>query len=73
MAQRPLLPATAPKTYAELKRGVEAALLTGQRNVEQAKVRTYWETGRLIHEHVLLFRDRGGCGREENLRRSMLA
>lgn len=62
MAQRPLSSATAPKTYAELKRGVEAALLTGQRNVEQAKVRTYWETGRLIHEHVLLFRDRGGYG-----------
>jgi endonuclease YncB( thermonuclease family) len=51
-----------PKTYAELRRGVEAALLTGQRNIEQAKVRTYWETGRLIQEHLRLNTGRADYG-----------
>src|ERR1019366_8589481 len=48
------IPAAAPKTYAELKRRVEEALLTGQRRVEAARVLTYFETGRLINAHVLL-------------------
>jgi hypothetical protein len=61
---RALTPASAPKTYAELRRGVEEALLTGQRNIEQAKVRTYWETGRLIDAHVLLNAARAGYGEQ---------
>jgi endonuclease YncB( thermonuclease family) len=51
-----------PQTYAELRRAVEQTLIQGQRQVEAAKVRTYWETGRLIHEHVLLFKDRADYG-----------
>ena len=31
-------------------------MIEGQLAVEHAKVRTYWETGRLIKEHVLLFK-----------------
>jgi hypothetical protein len=40
MATRALISATAPRTYAELKRGVEETLLAGQRRVELAKVLT---------------------------------
>jgi endonuclease YncB( thermonuclease family) len=51
-----------PKTYAELRRRVEAVLLTGRRQVEEAWVSTYHETGRLIHEHVLLKEKRADYG-----------
>ena len=51
-----------PRTYAELRHGVEETLLTGQRRIEEAKVRTYWETGRLIHEHLLGYEDRADYG-----------
>ncbi len=54
--------APAPRTYAELRRGVEATLLHGQRLIERAKVRTYWETGRLIQQHLLLNADRAAYG-----------
>jgi endonuclease YncB( thermonuclease family) len=60
------MPATAlapvPKTYAELRRAVELTLFKGQQAVELARVRTYHETGRLIHEHVLLFKERADYG-----------
>ena len=36
---------TAHHTYPELRRAVEQTLLAGQRAIERAKVRTYWETG----------------------------
>src|SRR3954471_14773096 len=52
----------APSIYAELKRGVEEALFRGQRRVEQARVLTYFETGRLINEHVRLTGERAGYG-----------
>jgi endonuclease YncB( thermonuclease family) len=42
-----------PRTYAELRRGVEQVIFSGRAKVEEAWVRTYHETGRLIHEHVL--------------------
>lgn len=57
----PSVPA-APRTYAELKRSVEDALVRGLQRVEGAKLRTYWETGRLIHEHLFLFRERADYG-----------
>lgn len=53
-----------PRTYAELRRQVEAALLIGQRKIEEAKVHTYWETGRLIHQHLLLHQERAEYGAE---------
>jgi len=37
-------------------------MVQGQRAIEQAKVRTYHETGRLIREHVLLFKERADYG-----------
>ena len=62
MAKRAITPAIIPKTYAELRRAVELTLFKGQQAVELARVRTYHETGRLIHEHVLLFKDRADYG-----------
>jgi len=38
-----------PKTYAELRRRVEAVFVTGRRQVEEAWVNTHHETGQLIH------------------------
>ena len=57
-------PASAPPTYAELKRLVEETLITGQRQVEQAKLRTYWETGRHISDHLMVHRERAEYGRQ---------
>ena len=52
------------RTYAELRRGVQAALLQGQREIEAAKVHTYWKTGRLISEHLQLHERRPEYGKE---------
>ncbi|HUR58504.1 MAG TPA: DUF1016 N-terminal domain-containing protein [Opitutaceae bacterium] len=60
MAER-ALPA-APDTYAQLKRLVEDTLLAGQRRIEQAKIRTYWEAGRHIDAHLFAHRDRAEYG-----------
>ena len=37
-------------------------MVEGQQAVEQANVRTYWETGRLIKEHAQLFKERADHG-----------
>ena len=58
----PVLPYAPPATYAVLRRDVEATLLTGRLRIDQAWVRTYWETGRLINDHVLLNKDRANYG-----------
>ena len=51
-----------PQTYAELKRAVEVTMIKGQQEVDLAKVHTCHETGRLINEHVLLFKERADHG-----------
>ncbi len=51
-----------PRTYAELRREVEAVLLAGREKIEIAWVQTYHETGRLIQEHCLLFKARADYG-----------
>lgn len=51
-----------PRTYAELRRGVEEVVFAGRARIEAAWLRTYHETGRLIHEHLLLNRDRADYG-----------
>jgi endonuclease YncB( thermonuclease family) len=58
MPQNTLVSRPVPKTYAALRRAVEIAMIRGQREADLAKVRSYHETGRLIHAHVLLFKDR---------------
>lgn len=62
MTTRAPTAAFVPKTYAELRRAVETTMIRGQREADLAKVRTYHETGRLIHEHVLLFKERANYG-----------
>lgn len=51
-----------PQTYAALRRTVEDVIIKGQRAAELAKVRTYHETGRIIREHVLVYKDRADYG-----------
>ena len=60
MAERSIPPV--PKTYAELLRRVKATIFAGQRAVDFAWVQTFHETGRLIHCHVLLKKDRADRG-----------
>lgn len=60
MSSRPLAPT--PRTYVQLRDAVIAVAVKGRQAVELAKLRTYHETGRLINEHILLFRDRADYG-----------
>jgi len=39
-------------TYAALRKKVEEVLLLGQQRIQEAKVQTYWNTGRYINEHL---------------------
>lgn len=38
--------------YVKLRDAVRKTLLLGRQRIEQEKVRTYWETGRLLNQHV---------------------
>ncbi|MBA4137559.1 MAG: hypothetical protein C0518_09610 [Opitutus sp.] len=49
----PVSRVSAPATYAELKKAVEAVVFKGRQQIEQAWIQTYHETGRLINEHIL--------------------
>ena len=55
-------PAAVPKSYAELRRGVEAVVIKGRQEIDRAWVRTYHEAGRLIVEHLLQNKDRADYG-----------
>lgn len=55
-------PTPTPKTYAELRDAVLAVVVKGRAAIDQAWVGTCHETGRLINEHVLLFRERANYG-----------
>ncbi len=56
------------EAYVELKRRVREALVRGRERaqdaVEREKVRTSWEIGRLIHEHILLHKERADYGKQ---------
>jgi endonuclease YncB( thermonuclease family) len=43
---------------------VKKTLIEGQARIEAQRVRTYWETGRLIHAHILQNKDRAEYGAE---------
>jgi hypothetical protein len=62
MPSRALTAPDVPRTYTDLRRAVELTMIRGQREADLAKVRTYHETGRLIHEHVPLFKERADYG-----------
>ncbi len=49
---------TKSTSYSTLRKQVEQTLLAGQRKIEQAKVQTYWQTGKLISDHILRFDSR---------------
>jgi len=51
-----------PKTYAQLRDAVVAVVVKGREAIDRAWLETYHETGRLINEHVLLFKDRADYG-----------
>ncbi len=50
--------------YETLKKKVRETFLAGRQRIEQEKVRTYWQTGKLIHEHILRHKERADYGRQ---------
>lgn len=54
----------ANSTYSQLLNRVRMILIEGQKRIEAQRVRTYWETGRIIHEHILKYKDRADYGSE---------
>jgi hypothetical protein len=38
--------------YAALRKQVHQTLLVGQKEIERAKVQTYWRTGKIINDHI---------------------
>lgn len=62
MAKRKLTPKFIPETYAELRDAVLAVVNKGRREIEQAWVQTYHDTGRLIHDHLLFKQARAAYG-----------
>ena len=62
MSERTITSASAPRTYAELRRSVEDVIFAGRARIEEAWLRTYHDTGHLIHEHLLLHQDRADFG-----------
>jgi endonuclease YncB( thermonuclease family) len=57
-------------SYAVLRKKVEETLLLGQQRIEEAKVQTYWQTGRYINEHVRVNGGRAEYGKKVTLRLS---
>ncbi len=51
-------------TYLTLLKRVREALVEGQRRIEEERVRTYWETGKLIQADILKNADRAEYGTE---------
>ena len=51
-------------SYPELRSHVKETLLLGLRRIEGEKLRTYWETGKLIQTHILGHKDRADYGRQ---------
>ncbi len=52
------IPSVAHPAYAKLRSAVHKTLLLGQKQIEQAKVRTYYETGKHIQEHIARYGSR---------------
>lgn len=57
-------------SYAQLREKVRETLLEGQRKIEEAKVQTYWQTGKHIYEHILHYQHRANYGEEVMVRLS---
>lgn len=56
------------KTYSSLRSQIRKTISAGKaralKAVERERVRTAWQVGRLIHEHILLKKDRAAYGKE---------
>ena len=63
---KPKVPSNKLSIYSELLKQVRRTLAQGRERaadaVEREKVRTSWETGKLIHEHILLNQERAEYG-----------
>lgn len=55
-------PLSIPRTYADLRQSVLSVVFKGRRQIDRAWLLTYHETGRLIHEHLLLNKARANYG-----------
>lgn len=51
-------------SYTSLREQVRETLLEGQQKIERQKVLTYWHTGKLIKEHLLLNKNRADLGKK---------
>ncbi len=54
--------------YSLLLQRVRKVLIEGQRRIEEARVRTYWETGHVIRDDILKHKERAGYGKRIVLR-----
>ena len=50
------------KDYPTLRKKVHDTLLLGQQRIEEAKVLTYWQAGKLISDHILHYEHRENYG-----------
>jgi hypothetical protein len=50
--------------YPVLLARVRETFILGQQKAEELKVQTYWEAGRLIHEHLRHHQDQAGYGKQ---------
>jgi endonuclease YncB( thermonuclease family) len=57
-----------PNGYTTLLNRVKKILIEGLRRIEAQRVRTYWETGKLIHTDILKNKGRAGYGDQVVLR-----
>ncbi len=57
-------------TYETLRKRVRETLLIGQAKIEQEKIRTYWETGKLINDFILKGKEYAERGSEVILKLS---
>ncbi len=51
-----------PSSYIQLLHDVRKTLLDGQARIESQRVRTYWQTGQHIAQHILKYSDRAQYG-----------
>lgn len=60
----PQSPAISKDGYSQLLNRVKKVLIEGQARIEAERVRTYWETGRIIHTDILKNKDRAEYGKD---------
>jgi len=51
-------------SYAVLRQRIRERLLLGQRRIEEEKVATYWDVGRMINQHIMIHDGRAEFGKK---------